>query len=223
MKGRMRDNSNEVIPFYAAENPRLFEIERRCMDRDGIVLQFLDSILPNGCVLDIGAGNGFVADYVKSNDRLVVALEPEPEMIDTDKPLLWSRGVAQKLPFIDNAFTAAYATWAFFLSGIDCKLEGLMEVRRVVTSNGVIAIIENAGDDEFCSLSRNSISDGGEWYTNHGFERRILETSFRFDTLDEARELLSFYFGEEAGNAVKANEIEYKVAAYVGRAGQIGK
>jgi len=191
------------------------------MDRDGIVLQFLESTLPNGSVLDIGAGNGFVADYVQNNERPIVALEPEPKMIDTRKPLLWTRGVAQRLPFIDNAFTAAYATWAFFLSGIDCKLEGLKEVRRVVTSSGVIVIIENAGDDEFCSLSKDSISDDGKWYTSHGFERTILETSFRFDTLDEARELLSFYFGEEVGSTIKANEIEYKVAAYVGLAGEI--
>ena len=73
---------NTVIPFYGGENPRLFEIERRCMDRDGVVLRFLDNILPNGWVLDVGAGNGVVADSLTRGDRIVVAMEPEPKMMD---------------------------------------------------------------------------------------------------------------------------------------------
>lgn len=217
----MDDLRDKVTPFYGGENPRLFEIERRCMDRDGVVLRFLDNILPDGWVLDIGAGNGFVADSLTRGDRIVVAMEPDPKMIDIRKPLLWSRGVAQRIPFHDDAFHAAYATWSFFLPGVDDKLEGLTEVCRVVRPNRVIVIVDNAGDDEFCSLSNRTISDDGKWYVDHGFERRVLETSFRFDSLDEARELLGFYFGPDIGNAVETTEIEYKVAAYVGRSGQV--
>jgi len=91
-----------------------------------------------------------------------------------------------------------------------------------VTSNGLIVIIDNAGDDEFSSFSRRTISDDGKWYTSRGFERSILKTSFRFDSLGEARELLGFYFGEETGETVNATEFEYRVAAYVGRSGRIG-
>ena len=49
-----------IIPFYGGRNPRLFEIERRCMDRGGLVIDFLTKTLPEGRILDIGAGNGFV-------------------------------------------------------------------------------------------------------------------------------------------------------------------
>jgi len=217
MVRRMKDLHSKVIPFYGGEKPRLFEIERRFMDRDGVVLRFLDHILPSGWVLDIGAGNGFVADSLTGRNRTVVAMEPEPKMIDKRASLLWSRGVAQGIPFHDDVFAAAYATWAFFLPGVGHKLEGLAEVRRVVIPNGVIVIIDNAGDDEFCSLSKTTISNDGKWYASHGFERRVLETSFRFDSLDEARELLGFYFGEDIRDAIKKPEIEYKIAAYVGR------
>ena len=61
--------AEEVIPFYGAELPRLFEIERRCMDRDQVVPRFLDRILPKGRVLDIGAGNGFTAGLLASEGR----------------------------------------------------------------------------------------------------------------------------------------------------------
>lgn len=49
--------TDKTIPFYGEENPLMFEIERRCMDRAGNVIALLDENLPNGMVLDIGAGN----------------------------------------------------------------------------------------------------------------------------------------------------------------------
>jgi hypothetical protein len=39
------DFYNQLIPFYGGKYPYLFEIERRCMDRDGKVIRFLDQIL----------------------------------------------------------------------------------------------------------------------------------------------------------------------------------
>ncbi|MCH7670075.1 MAG: hypothetical protein IIC71_12890 [Acidobacteria bacterium] len=41
-----------VIPFYGAEQPDIFAIERRAMDRSGLVIDALDVRLPrNGCLL----------------------------------------------------------------------------------------------------------------------------------------------------------------------------
>ena len=45
-----------IIPFYGAENWDLFEIERAAMDRPGKVIRYLDEVLPDGDVLDIGTG-----------------------------------------------------------------------------------------------------------------------------------------------------------------------
>lgn len=38
------DNSSKVIPFYGGLRPELFEIERRCMDREGKVIEYLDAV-----------------------------------------------------------------------------------------------------------------------------------------------------------------------------------
>jgi hypothetical protein len=43
-----------VIPFYGADDPEMFAIERRAMDRDGLVPAALDALLPHGRVLDVG-------------------------------------------------------------------------------------------------------------------------------------------------------------------------
>jgi len=212
------------IPFYGAVNPRLFEIERRCMDREGVVIDFLDRVLPDGRILDVGAGNGFVGFRLAGGDRsrCVVALEPDPRMVDTSRPLLWSKGLAEDIPFHDATFDGAYATWAYFVAGVPDKERGLREVVRVVSEGGPIVIVDNAGGDEFCALSSKPIADDGRWYVQRGFSRTVLETAFRFDSIEEARELLSFYFGQDAAQRHRTTEIQFRVAAYVGEAGAVG-
>jgi SAM-dependent methyltransferase len=207
--------SGKVIPFYAPEYPRLFEIERRCMDREGVVIRYLDSVLPSGRVLDIGAGDGFTASALSKPGRVVVPLEPVPEMIDRSKALRWVRGVAQELPFRARSFAAAYATWAYFFPSIGHGDAGLRDVHRVVVPGGRIVIVDNAGGDEFCALSDRDIASDPAWWKAQGFICEVLRTSFRFNAIEEARELLSFYFGQKGREGAKL-EIEYKVAVYLG-------
>jgi len=137
---------SDIIPFYGACNPDLFSIERSSMDRSGKIVDFLNAHLPQGLILDIGAGNGFTARRIRG--RRIICLEPDPDMIPSDDDLLWVKGSAENIPFHDSYFDAAYATFAYFLAGID-KSKGLAEVERVLKGNGTIIIIDNFGDDEF--------------------------------------------------------------------------
>lgn len=208
------DSQDRIIRFYGASHPAMFEIERRCMDRDGLVIRHLDRELPQGLVLDVGAGNGFTAVRLCSPSRPIVALEPDSGMIDPGTPLLWIRGIAQNAPFRESTFHAAYATWAFFFDGLPDIDEGLAELRRIVKNNGKIIIVDNAGDDGFSSLAtRNTASNRG-WWRDRGFDETLIHTSFRFDSLDEATKLIGFYFGDEAAAGNTKTEIEYRVVAY---------
>ena len=206
--------SPSPIPFYGGKQPEMFEIERRCMDRDGVVTSYLQEHLPKGLVLDIGAGNGFVAKALHTQERTVIPMEPDAQMVDHEKPLLWVSGVAQALPFHKNVFDGVYSTWAFFLPGVSAREEGLSEVRRVLKPKGKFIIVDNAGGDEFTSYAGRVISDDGQWYTSRGFSRTVLDTSYRFDSLDEARTLIGFYFGQETAASLTREVIEYKVAVY---------
>src|SRR5690625_3891996 len=145
MKNNLHD---KLIPFYGGENPTLFEIERRCMDRNGKVITFLDSVLPHSIVLDVGAGNGFTAEKLNRQHRLVIPLEPDEKMVDHTKNLIWTKGVAQAIPFHSNTFDAMYSTWAFFFDNVPNIEDGLREVKRVVKKGGLIVIVDNYGDDE---------------------------------------------------------------------------
>jgi hypothetical protein len=212
-------NLNEkIVPFYGSELPRLFKIERRSMDREGQVFRFLDRLLPIGNVLDIGAGSGFTADQLRRSHRFVVPLEPAAQMVDPERPLPWVRGIAQELPFKERAFCAAYATWAYFFPQYrGFGPEGLREADRVVHPKGPIVVVDNAGDDEFCGLFRRDISSGSSWWNERGFDCRILQSSFEFDSMEEAKDLLSFYWehnGREPGTTVKL-KFEFKIAVYL--------
>lgn len=205
---------NQIIPFWGGKRPRLFEIERRCMDRDGKVIDFLNQHLPEGLVLDIGAGNGFTAIRLTTPKRTIIPLEPDEDMIDSGIPLAWTRAVAQNIPFRDATFHAAYSTWAFFFHGIETIEEGLCELKRVVKSCGKLIIIDNAGNDEFCALSPRNIASNPDWWRSRGFQVSIIETAYKFDSLEEANMLLSFYFSNDIKGRNKKTEIAYKVAAY---------
>jgi SAM-dependent methyltransferase len=203
----------KIIPFYGGLKPDLFEIERRCMDRGGKVIKYLDELLPNGIVIDVGAGNGFTAEKLMRKKRLVIPMEPDAKMIDFSKNLIWSNGVAQSIPFHSNTFDAMYSTWAFFFDGITDIDEGLDEVERVVKDGGRIIIVDNYGNDEFCSFSPHNISSTVSQWVQRGFDYKVIDTEFIFDTVEEAKKLLSFYFGDQ-GNKVNKTILEYKVVAY---------
>jgi len=208
------NSDDRIVRFYGADHPAMFEIERRCMDRDGLVIRHLDSELPEGLVLDSGAGNGFTAIRLRSSARTIVAFEPDPGMIDRHAPLPWVRGIAQNAPFRASTFHAAYATWAFFFDGVPDIDEGLAELRRIVKNGGKIIIVDNAGDDEFSSLAARSTTSSRDWWLERGFEETLIHTSFRFDSLEEANLLIGFYFGAEATARNSKTEIEYRVVAY---------
>ena len=201
-----------VIPFYGADDPAMFAIERAAMDRDGLVIAALDDVLPAGLVLDVGAGDGYTAARLNAG-RSVVALEPAEAMIASRERVRWVRGEAEHLPFADATFDGAYATWAYFFSRGWDPTSGIAELDRVVRSGGPLAIADNLGGDAFAGLADDDISADPAFWEAEGFSCRPITSSFRFDDLDEARTLLGFFFGER-GRDGAAVEVGFRVGLF---------
>ncbi len=202
---------NDVIPFYGARDRKMFAIERSSMDRQGKVIDFLNSHLPQGLILDIGAGDGYTAKRITVAD--VICLEPSNGMVNFNNNRLWVKGSAESIPFHDNYFDAVYATWAYFLPGSD-KSKGLREAERVVKHGGTIIIVDNAGNDEFCRLASTPIAEGPAFYQEHGFSVTYIDTAFEFESFDDALALMTMYFGDRISKENIKLEYEYKVVAY---------
>ncbi len=203
---------NDLIPFYGAKNREMFAIERSSMDRQGKVIEFLNRHLPGGIILDIGAGDGYTAKRITGAD--VICLEPSVEMVNFNNNKLWVKGSAENIPFHDNYFDAAYSTWAYFLPGVD-KTKGLREAERVVKNGGTIIVIDNAGDDEFCSWASRPIAEGPKFYLKNGFSASLIETAFEFESIDDALALMTLYFGDRITKENIKLVYEYKVVAYI--------
>jgi SAM-dependent methyltransferase len=208
-----------ILPFYAADDPELFAIERAAMDRPGRVIEVLDRLLPDdGPVLDVGAGDGFTGERLTTPRRPVVGLDPEIRTMRRDRPLRWVVGEAERLPFPDGTFAAAYATWAYFFTDIEGfdPAPGLAEVERVVADGGVVAVVDNLGGDEFTTLSDERIWAEAGWWTERGFAVHVVDTVFAFERIEDARRLLGFYFGARGREQARL-ELGYRVGVFVKR------
>lgn len=204
-----------VIPFYGAAEPEIFAIERAAMDRAGRVIDRLDELLPRGAIADIGAGDGFTAQRLERPDRQVIPVEPAAGMVRPDRDLPWVRADAEHLPFSDSVLDGVYSTWAYFFSRRWDPTPGLAELHRVVVPGGPLIVVDNAGGDEFSAMALEDISADPTFWRARGFRHEIIETSFEFESPDDARRLLEFFFGE-GGPERARTEVSFNVSLFVG-------
>jgi SAM-dependent methyltransferase len=212
-----------IIDFYGAHHPAMFALERKAMDPVGRVIDALDRRLPdNGLVLDVGAGDGFSAERLTTGSRRVVPMEPAVGMIRSERDLPWVRGDAELLPFRDESFAGAYATWAYFFSREWDPTPGIDELHRAVTSGGPLAIVDNLDGDDFTEISDEHCTSDPEFWERNGFELEEIETSFEFETHEEADRLLGFYFGDRRRDTGKLR-FTFRVGLYFNRSRGSGR
>jgi demethylmenaquinone methyltransferase/2-methoxy-6-polyprenyl-1,4-benzoquinol methylase len=94
--------------------------------------------LPDGRILDLGAGTGAANDVF--GDREVVALDPSPEMLDLDDAPHRLVAVGEALPFADGSFDAVFSAYVFRnLDSVDATLS---EIHRVLRPGGMAGVVD---------------------------------------------------------------------------------
>lgn len=206
-----------VIYFYGSERPDIFGIERAAMDPEGLVVERLNQLLPKlGAILDVGAGDGFIAERLERPGRRIVAMEPSAGMRRPEKSIWWVGGEAEHLPFSNDSLDGAYATWAFFFSRYLDMRRGIDELRRAARPHAPLIIVENLGGDELSAYARGDSSADPAVWEREGFTCEELLTSFRFSSEQDARALLSLYRGSPVDDPPLT--LSYRVGLFIGKA-----
>jgi SAM-dependent methyltransferase len=212
-----------VIPFYGAERPDLFAIERKAQDRPSLLIDALRDPLPvAGRIADVGAGDGYTARLLTTRERIVVPIEPASGMIPDGNDLPWVHADAEHLPFGDGVFDGAYATWAYFLSRDWDPTPGLAELHPAVKPGGPLLLAENLGGDEFCALASEDITVDPDAWARWGFTCTAIDSWFEFDDLDESRRLLSWYFGERGREGAKVR-LSFRIGLFSATSHGVGR
>lgn len=94
--------------------------------------------LPEGRLLDLGAGTGAANDVF--GDRAVVALDPSPEMLSLNQVGHRVVGVGEQLPFCSGAFDAVFSAYVF--RNLDSVPGTMGEIRRVLRPGGKVGIVD---------------------------------------------------------------------------------
>ena len=210
----------EVYEAHADQYERLVRRE----DYQNNLLAAIETYCPlNGLdVVELGAGTGRLIRLLAPQVRSIQAFDSSAHMLtaaDTSLRELgltnWETGVAdhRRIPVADASADLVISGWSFcYLAvwgGADWQSAlraGLDEIRRILRPGGMILIIESLGTGTEKPRPPEHLEAYFAWLTEAGFERGWTRTDYRFESLEEAVELSTFFFGEEMGQQVRKKQ-----------------
>jgi demethylmenaquinone methyltransferase/2-methoxy-6-polyprenyl-1,4-benzoquinol methylase len=96
------------------------------------------SQLPDGRLLDLGAGTGAANEIF--GERKVVALDPASEMLAINGARDRVVAVGEALPFADGSFDAVFSAYVF--RNLDSVHATMIEIARVLRPGGMAGIVD---------------------------------------------------------------------------------
>lgn len=198
-------------------SPRVYEVENRGVDPDGVIEAAMSSIRPweGAVVLDLGCGSGFHLPRFAATAAKVIGVEPHPPLVALARrrtagdPRVEVRcGTAQDLPVPDASVDVVHARWAYFF-GPGCE-PGLRELSRVVRRGGAVFVIDNdATRSTFGSWFRRALPGYDSvaverFWAIRGWHRRSLDIRWEFATRADFEAVVRIEFAPGMADQVLA-------------------
>ena len=208
--------------YSAAESAILYDRLVSREDREGNLLVKVRELvrLEGAHVVEMGAGTGRLTRLLAPHVAHVVACEGEAAMLEVARVDLARRGLDnvtlhvadnRTLPVSDAVADLTIAGWTFghatgwypdaWRAPIDAMLD---EAFRVTRPGGSIVVLETLGTGrtEAAPPRPELAAYYAMMETERGFTRHVIRTDYEFASLDEARSLVRFFFGEALAERV---------------------
>jgi ubiquinone/menaquinone biosynthesis C-methylase UbiE len=170
---------------------------------------------------DLGAGTGRVSFVLAPHVRHIYGIEVSKGMIGQARTRQARQGVDNiefregshlSIPLPDHCVDLVVEGWSFGYLAVQSKEEWrpniervFAEVERIVRSNGIIIVIETLGTmREQPQPPANLRPFYDHLEQRLGFAKKQIRTDYRFQSIEETVDLISFFFGEEMGRETKA-------------------
>ncbi len=197
-----------LIEFWGAHRADLYDIMCESVDPEGRILAGVRSLCPwdRRLVMDIGCGRGDQALFMARDAEAVVAVDADQRMVERTRErasearssLCVLHADVTDLPLATGSLDAIYAFWAYFFGpGAE---EGLAECERILRPGGTLCVVQNRGGDELSELwsdAEFACLQWGQWFQKHGFSSLVINSHWRFPSMDEAALLVQYLWGEK--------------------------
>ncbi|MEI6056634.1 MAG: class I SAM-dependent methyltransferase [Lentisphaerota bacterium] len=206
----------EIYDNFALEYDELISNE----DYEGNLKKFLDKNIKDGAsVLELGTGTGRVtALYAKRASKILCCDRSAHMLQETRQKLeLYKDKIKyqvldnNEIDKVDGVYNVVIEGWAFGHTVID-QSENIEEtVEKLVRSSeskvkegGSLIFIETMGTNTEKPNPPSPILK--QFYSiledKYSFVHSVISTDYRFKNIDEAKRVMSFFFGPEMGNSI---------------------
>lgn len=213
----------EVYQKHAEQYERLVQRE----DYQGNILSAIESYctLEGIEVVELGAGTGRLTRLLAPHVKSIRAFDGSAHMLEVASLSMQEMGLTnwrvevadhRQIPVQDDSADLVISGWAFCYLAVwgedrwkSALEEGLHEIERILRPSGTVLILETLGTGTEKPDPPEHLSGYFNWLTEAGFERGWMRTDYRFESLEEAIELSTFFFGEEMG--AKVSEMGWQI------------
>jgi len=214
--------SDQQRKIYQTDGDRYEALISR-EDYQGNIMRALEEIVnPDHLdILDLGAGTGRLTLMLAPRAKSIRAFDVSDEMLRVCRQRLevtglsnWKVEVAdhRQLPVEDDAADLVVSGWsvAYLYSWHpetwrDELEKWLGEMKRVLRRDSYIVLFESFGTGNESPIKLEHLKGYYPWLDEVGFQNKWIRTDYQFKSVGEAEELSRFFFGDELGDKVHAN------------------
>ena len=215
--------SDQQRKIYQTDGDRYEALISR-EDYQGNIMKALEEIVnPDGLeILDLGAGTGRLTLMLAPRAKSMRAFDVSEEMLRVCRQKLEAGGLSnweikgadhRQLPVEDASADLVVSGWSVSYLAVWnpdtwwAELEKwLSEMKRVLRRGSYIILFESLGTGNGEPIELEHLKEYYPWLDEVGFQNKWIRTDYKFESIEEAEELSRFFFGDELGDKVKANQ-----------------